>query len=265
MSPWFGTIRGFVSQPPEITLNRMLPAPATAARQLLSGDEVLDYRLVRSRRRSLTIIVHRDGAVEVRAPLRLAQRDIDAFLAERAEWIRRKQGEFARTPPPPPTEYRDGAAIPFLGESLVLAVATGRARTWSEPGRLCVRVADPSDEALVRERVMTWYRHQAERLMPERLAALWPKLATWRVPYPELRYRWMRSRWGSCSRDAKISLNVQLVKAPLTCIDYVVAHELCHLREFNHSARFYALLTELMPDWEQQRERLNAVGSLRTD
>lgn len=241
----------------------MPPALDSVALLSLDGHPPLAYRLVRARRKSLTIIVHRDGRVEVRAPLRLAQREIEAFLHARSAWIRGKQVEFAAAPPTP--QFISGEPVLFLGEPLVLQALTGRAMTWSEPGRLCLRLAEPDNAEQIKKRVHAWYKHQAERYLPERLDALWPRVAAWGLNKPSLRFRDMRSRWGSCSRDGRITLNIQLMKAPPECIDYVIAHELCHLREFNHGPGFYALQTELVPDWAERRARLNALGSLRTD
>jgi predicted metal-dependent hydrolase len=80
------------------------------------------------------------------------------------------------------------------------------------------------------------------------------------LPFPELRIRKMRSRWGSCSRRAEITLNLELIRMPLDCIDYVITHELCHLVEFNHSARFYELQSRFFPDWKERRRQLEELG-----
>ena len=92
----------------------------------------------------------------------------------------------------------------------------------------------------------------------ERLCACFQRVAHTGVAFPTLTIRQMKTRWGSCSRDSRILLNLRLIQAPIEYIDYVIVHELCHLKERNHSKRYYALLDTTMPDWREWRQRLNA-------
>jgi predicted metal-dependent hydrolase len=106
-----------------------------------------------------------------------------------------------------------------------------------------------------------WYRARAPEVFAGRLNGLQTRAAWLRDISPSvLKLRSMTHRWGSCTPAGNILLNPELVKAPLGCIDYVIAHELCHLRAMDHSARFVRLLRELVPDWERARQRLNAFG-----
>lgn len=91
-----------------------------------------------------------------------------------------------------------------------------------------------------------------------RLKACFPKMEHVGAPYPEITIRAMRSRWGSCSARGRITLNVKLIKVPKTYIDYVIFHELCHLAEPYHNARYYELLDRVLPDWRERRDRLNS-------
>lgn len=232
------------------------------ATALVHGGAALDYRLRRSQRKTLSLLVHRDGRLEARAPLSLARREIEAFIISRAEWIARKRAQFAALAPEAATPLVDGR-LAYLGGMLTLVLRQGRGLALRVGDELRLTLPYPDNPDAVALAVKAWYLQEAQAVLPTRLAALWPQVAAWGKPMPQLRFRWMRSRWGSCSRDGRIALNTQLLKAPLDAIDYVLAHELCHLREFNHGPGFYALLSALLPDWPARKRLLDEVGSLR--
>ncbi|MBI2380186.1 MAG: M48 family metallopeptidase [Gammaproteobacteria bacterium] len=239
-----------------------MPTTLAESRFLHAEPEALAYTLRRARRKTLCLVVRRDGGIEVRAPLRLGLGEIEGFVRERLPWLRRKQAEFAARPA---LVLADGGRVPFLGGELVLKIEAGRPKALRLGEALHLRVMDPGDAAQVRARLEAWYRGQAPLILGERFEAVWAAAAPWGLPRPDLRLRWMRSRWGSCSRDGRVCLNIQLAKAHPDAIDYVIAHEFCHLREFNHGPGFYRLLAQLMPDFARRRELLKAVGSLRED
>ena len=115
-----------------------------------------------------------------------------------------------------------------------------------------------SDKARVKELLDGWYRRQARRVFRERLDTCYPRVQHLGIDYPELALRVMKSRWGSCTQAGRITLNVKLIQVPKDFIDYVVVHELCHLKEHNHSRKYYDLLDRVMPDWKQRRDQLNS-------
>jgi predicted metal-dependent hydrolase len=144
----------------------------------------------------------------------------------------------------------------FLGQPFTLEIR--RAASVSvECDEQSIRVAlrDPENPEQLERHLNSWYRAQAGAIFAERLL-----LVCQRFPgilaAPELRLRRMRRRWGSCSRTGRVTLNVDLVKLPLSLIDYVIAHELCHLTEFNHGPKFYRLLEYAMPDWKAREQLL---------
>ena len=114
-----------------------------------------------------------------------------------------------------------------------------------------VSCANPSRPEAVEKQIIHWYRRQAEALFPERIQVIGGLFSTRGDP-SRVTVRKMKSRWGSCSSTGEICLNLLLMKAGLSQIDFVIAHELCHLRHFAHNASFYALLGEVMPDWKEQ-------------
>ena len=219
-----------------------------------------EYQVVRSRRRSLELRVYPDHRVEVRAPLRCPQRDILAFVEERHDWVRKRLAAFPLRPVRTAEErFGQGSVHPYLGESLQLQLQAGRGPARHDADSLTLKVARPHDPQLVERALDGWYRRQAQSLFAERLEQMFPPFAERGHALPSLRLRKMRSRWGSLSRQTGMTLNTELIKTPLSCIDYVVVHELCHLEYMNHGPRFKALMTRMMPDWPTRRRQLNAL------
>lgn len=226
------------------------------------SGEVLAFRFLRSARRTIAIYVNRDGSVLVRAPTRAPFAEICLFLRERWEWLQHHRSRFLREPPRT-QRFEDGEPILHLGEELILRVEAAsrtRALRRGQELHLGVPARAPEDSSAVLAAVEGWQRREALQLFPERLAHCHATLQELRLPVPQLRVRKMRSRWGSCSRNAVITLNLELIRMPLDCIDYVITHELCHLVEFNHSPRFYELQSRFVPDWRERKRRLEALG-----
>lgn len=126
--------------------------------------------------------------------------------------------------------------------------------------RLLVRLADPTPEA-VRKTLRLWYRAEALRILTERLDALCPTIP-WLAAVPPWKIKLMRRRWGSCTARGELTFNTHLIKAPVRCIDYVLLHELAHIRELNHSKRYYAVLEQLLPEWKSLRHELETLAPL---
>ena len=225
------------------------------AMQLADG---LECRVRYSRRRTLAIYVYPDRRVELRAPVGCTDSELRRFIAAREDWVRRKLEEMAQRPLPPARLYQDGEPQPLLGRQYPLALVCGRPfGVWLAAGRLTVRFGRPEE---VPRRLSQWYREQALGVFANRLELCFPPMACLGIVKPALRSRPMRSRWGSCSRGGTITLNSELVKYPLEFIDYVLVHELCHLREFNHGPGFYALMDRFLPDWRDRKRELKRLA-----
>lgn len=222
------------------------------------GDgEPLEYRLRHTRRRTVGLYVHADGRVEVRAPQGCDRDYIHRFVLARLDWIRRKQTEFASRPRGRVPEYRDGELHSYLGRAYPLVLTwAARPRIRLAESRIRIEAPDVNEPDQVARRLADWYRQQAHELFPERLALGEVAMRDYRIPSPTLKIRSMKTRWGSCSRRGSITLNLELIRYPLPCLDYVIAHELCHLLEFNHGPGFYRLMDAVMPDWREHRARL---------
>jgi predicted metal-dependent hydrolase len=206
-------------------------------------------------RRTLGLYVLDGGDVELRLPRNCPTQVGEDFVRSRREWLERTLAGRGRASGLPEADYRDGAPVQLLGRSLRLTLRVGAAAAVTrDDGQVLVRLPSPRPSA-VYDALLAWYRHEALRLLPALVAQWYPRLA---LPgaAPSLRLRRMRARWGSCSSLGKLNLNLWLVRAPAACIDYVVVHELCHLREFNHGPAFHALVGSILPDWRERRAAL---------
>jgi predicted metal-dependent hydrolase len=226
------------------------------------GTTAIDYELTFSERKQLAIHVYPDGSVVVDAPLGSAFPEIEQKVLKRAAWILRQQRVFRSyaTPIPLPRRYVSGEAYLYLGRQYRLKVIeNATARVILSRGYLTVHVPDTSDKPRIARLLEGWYRGHARRVFSERLAACFPRVESLGVEYPEFAIREMKARWGSCSGAGRITLNLKLILAPKDLIDYVILHELCHLKEHNHSAAYYALLDRILPDWRERRAALNRM------
>ncbi|MDA0977801.1 MAG: SprT family zinc-dependent metalloprotease [Proteobacteria bacterium] len=223
--------------------------------EMSRGDDVIQLRVVRRRRKTMGLYVEKDRLPELRVPVNCAWRDIETFLASRHDWIRRAEAELRSRYTRPADDYRPGGQVCFLGRFLALDVTRSRHQLVEREGdRLVIGSRQPGDPACLERQVRGWLRRQAESLFPERIAQV-NRCFTDQIEPTGLVIRKMKSRWGSCSSQGELCLNLLLVKEGLPQIDFVVAHELCHLRHFAHNARFYGLMDKVMPDW-RAREAL---------
>ncbi len=223
------------------------------------GETTIAYTLLYAPRKTLAIHVYPDQRVTVKAPAGSDFAAVEDFLRRRAPWILRKQREFARYPAaPPPRRYVSGENFVYLGRQYRLKVSEGeRAGVKLVRGYLEVTTPSKAAGAVVRRQVEGWQRKQARRVFYARMQALLPRFLPLTLPEPEVIIKPLKARWGSCSHDGRITLNLALINMPKACIDYVIVHELCHLVEHNHGRQFYALLERVMPDWQARRKRLN--------
>ncbi len=226
-----------------------------AVRILQIGTRRLAYSLRLDDAPRLVISVYPDLTVAVRAPHGADPRQVDARVVRRAPWIHRQLLEFERYHPlPVPRRYLSGETYYYLGRQYRLRIRRGPEGVKLIRGFLLVTLhGKKRTERLVAE----WYRARAEVVFRSRLAAVMQRTQWLDRKARAIRIRRMMRRWGSCGPSGVITLNIELVKAPPSSIDYILAHELCHRVELSHSKRFYALLRRVVPDWERARERLN--------
>lgn len=224
------------------------------------GDERIHYevRFVNSRR-TLGIEVHPDQRVFVRAPEGCPRELIAERVKKRAAWISRQIAQFQQyRPRTPPRQYVNGETHLFLGRQYRLKISPADAASvTANGGYLIVKLTGSASRPRVRAALHRWYLDRARVVFAAIVEECVPRLT--RVPYPQLIVRTMRTRWGSLSPGGRMTLNVNLVRAPRVCIEYVVTHELCHWLHREHDVRFFRLLTNVMPDWERRKRQLETV------
>ena len=252
------------------------PAPAVAPRRfqhpraqrsIALGGHQVGYEFRRARRRSIGFVVGVDG-LSVSAPRWVAVTEVEQALQAKAGWILRKlheQHERAQRLAAARVEWREGTALPFLGETVIVlldARVTGaqlNSAADALPGvpRLTLHVGLPQSARpeQIREAVQAWLQRQARRVFEERCAHFAPRLG---VRVKRLSLSSASTRWGSASADGSVRLNWRLIHFALPVIDYVVTHELAHLREMNHSPAFWEVVRSVLPDFERHRGALRA-------
>jgi len=226
---------------------------------LTSPDgELIPYLLERRTRRTVGMRITTEGLL-VHAPKRISQEQIEKLLLTKINWIVSKL-RLHRENQVAPMAWRDGAKLWLLGNEITLNVrhdAKSRA-VEHEAGLLHVALPDPEDETAVARKVLHWYRRQALNDFSRRLELLAAKLG---VPAPRLFLSNANTRWGSCNSKSEIRLNWKLIQAPPHIINYVAAHELAHLKEMNHSARFWAVVESIFPEYKKAEKELKQLSS----
>ena len=228
-------------------------------RQIELPDRDLLYTLKRSHRRKTIGLKVSDDGLTVTLPARVSVAEADAVVREKAGWvIDRLERRQARTAPP--LRGVDGEAIGWLGVEMRLAVLThdkARTRVTRTEAEVIVHVDRHLSPADSRKAVLAalkrWRKSEALALMTPKLDAYAEALGAKR---PKVSVREQKSRWGSCSSDGSIRMNARLIAYPEALIDYVCAHEACHLKVMDHSSRFHALLDGLMPDQKRRQRAL---------
>jgi len=254
----------------------VVPAPATA-REALAGEvfrhpraqrdvrldgHLVAYEMRRARRRSIGFVVGPEG-LSVSVPRWVGVKEVDSALQEKRSWILRKlreQRERAQRLQSARIDWRDGTQLPFLGDTVILVLdarATGAVLDHGADGlpgmpRRLLRVGLPhtATPEQIRDVVQSWLQRQARRVFEERCAAFALRL---NVRVRRLALSSAATRWGSANADGSIRLNWRLVHFGLPVIDYVVTHELAHLREMNHSPAFWDVVRSVLPDYEHSR------------
>jgi predicted metal-dependent hydrolase len=227
--------------------------------ELPDSDGRLAYELQRTdRRRTVDVTVEPDRRVVVRAPREAARLRIEQILRRRLPWIRRQRRALESLPPPPtPRQWVAGETHRFLGRQYRLNPQRAPKRCVKLiAGYFLVCLPDPKNRLGIKLLMEAWYRDHAYRVLTERVERVLRSTTWLDVEMPSIWIRTMRQRWGSTTAQGRVIFNVDLVKLPLGCIEYVVAHELVHLAIPNHGPAFWRMLTRCLPEWKKWRERL---------
>ncbi|HYR05334.1 MAG TPA: SprT family zinc-dependent metalloprotease [Gallionella sp.] len=237
-------------------LRNLVAPPSVEQRTALLAGKNISYSLKRSsRRRSIGLRID-DRGLTVSIPLRASEKWLHSVLQDKAHWVVEKLDNW-QIRKPVKTHWADGEAVPYLGGTLTLRIVKSlfAAPPARRRGELCVFVVDDSDDTHVERLVLCWYRQQAESLFAERVAHYAPLL---NVAPRTIKLSAAKTQWGCCTACGTVRLNQQLIKLPLSLVDYVVVHELAHLRELNHSAAFWGVVESVCPDYTKLRREIGA-------
>lgn len=232
-------------------------------RQILIQDQVLEYELRRSKRRSIGFLIADEG-LRITAPRWVTLADIEQAIAEKQHWIINKLREkhaLANRRRQATMRWEDGARLPYLGSHLTLRIThQGRNAIQhdAELGILHISLPSDFDEQQLKDRVQSWLQQEAKRIFLQRMPIFAQRLG---VSYHSMSLSSAGTRWGSCTSQGKIRLNWRLIHFSPAIIDYVVAHELSHLREMNHSADFWATVASIYPEYEHAKQQLRQHAS----
>ena len=222
---------------------------------LPSGDQ-LHYQLERRQRRTVGLKITQTGLV-IHAPKRITQSQLEDIIVQKADWVLRKLASVSANKVAE-IQWQHGEQLLFLGNAVTLVVEhdpRSKAVIY-EPGVL--QLAMPNqDPKLIARKVIQWYQKQALADFTRRLEIFSSKLG---VKFTSLTLSSAASRWGSCNSRKEIRLNWRLLQAPQHIINYVVCHELAHIKEMNHSAKFWATVASIFPEYKSAEKELKALS-----
>ena len=235
-------------------LHRLITPAVVEQRSIQLAGKPVTYTLKRTgRRRSIGLRID-DRGLTVNMPLRASEKWLHSVLQEKAAWVVEKL-ESWQAKKPAPQQWVDGEPILYRGESFMLRIIPSLfdAPPQLHGTQLIVHVSKTDNPAVIEKSIMRWYRHEALQLFTECIAHFAPLL---NVNPNEIKLSSARTQWGSCTTHGTVRLNWQLIKMPLHLVDYVVVHELAHLREMNHSAAFWNVVETACPDYAKRRGEL---------
>ena len=211
-------------------------------------------KLVRAKRRTIALIIEKDGSLTVRAPKRAAMLDIDQFIHEKAGWILRTRERLKSIIEIPKRQYMDGEQFLYLGNSYELKLVPPQrpALKFDHEFKLGITAQKRGEAFFIK-----WYKEQAFQVISERVAEFSKRYNF--IP-KQVKISSAKTRWGSCSPDGTLNFTWRLIMAPLPVVDYVVVHELVHLRVKNHSQKFWKAVETIMPEYKTHRKWLRENG-----
>lgn len=227
------------------------------------GRTSIEYHYRYKDRKTLAIHVHPDLSITVDAPKGTELTTIRERVLKRAAWIRQARQDFKLyLPKQPPRQYVNGESHHYLGRQYRIKARKGSAESIRcYRGYFDIKCRGEPSSSYIRAMMESWYWDRANTVFKVRFREMLKKVPNSEVDESALVIKKLKTRWGSCSQSGKITLNLELIQAPTECIDYVILHELCHLKEHNHGQKFWALLKRLLPDYSARKHRLNTLLS----
>lgn len=224
----------------------------------------LSYKIIRRKRKTIGIKITEEGEIIVFSPLNISEKTIDTIVKSKEKWIRDKLEEIDRIGAgQKKKEFKAGETLLYLGEFITLEVLESNARKSSgliSNNTIKVFVSDGIErkEHIIRDTVINVYKQEAKRTFTER-TNLYSRIIE--VRPQRIVIKDQKTLWGSCSSKGNINYNYRLIMAPVEIIDYVVAHELCHLKHMNHSKEYWKVVQSVLPDYKERRLWLKVNGN----
>ena len=238
------------------------PYPSSNLNTFQYGRFSFDYHLVYEDRENLAITIRPDKSIMVKVPFGTQLDVIQTKLEKRGKWILQQVNYFDKFHPfQPPCEYVGGETHYYLGRQYRLKIDKSDYESVKLIGKFFViETKNRNDFNHIKLMLDQWYADHAELMLGHCTERHIKKILGANFENIEIRYRFLKRRWGNCDPDGIITFNIELVKAPIQCIDYVIVHELCHLVYPNHDKAFYDLLAKTIPEWREMKEKLELFG-----
>lgn len=233
----------------------------TIVRTISYGTQRISFTVIYSDRKTLEIAVHPNQSVIVKAPRDASLEIVDQKVKTRAHWILKQQHYFSQFYPRTPSrQYIGGETHLYLGKQYRLKIQADSQLSVKLKGQfLTITTTEPNNPDMTRKLLEKWYLERAKFKFEERLDSCFTTFKSLNYHRPTLQIRNLSKRWGSLTKKGTIILNRDLIRASSRYIDYVITHELCHLKYPNHSANFYRFLSSIMPDWEIRKSKLEQM------
>jgi len=227
-----------------------------SSERLLIHDIPVELRPNKRRRTRLGMTIDPGGFLVLDVPLNVSMADVEAVVTEHQRWLRHRLSEVQKTQSQSSQlSYQSGELVYVQGAALTLDVRAGLFESIVQTQTQLIVTTPQTDAMMVRNLLTGWYSQEAAVLFGSVLAS-YQDLPWLQGKCPPWRHRYMRSQWGSCSAKGRLSLNTHLVKTPKRLVEYVVLHELCHLKHHNHGQAFHELVAHHMPDWRARSTQL---------
>ena len=230
---------------------------------IIYGGKTIDFSLFYFDRKTMEISVQPDCTVIVKVPMQTDITLIEKKVFMRSRWILKQLNYFKQFIPKTPDRcYLNGETHLYLGKQYRLRLAEGTENSVKlSRGYFFITCRSMPTPGVTKKLLDQWYFEKARLQFLQSLNRCWQKCNSLGIDQPKLSIKRMKTRWGSLSDKGTVTLNTDLIRAPKACIDYVVTHELCHLKYHDHSPEFYALLDSIIPGWKKVKHRLEVTLS----
>ncbi len=236
--------------------------------QLTLSNRVITYDLQRKKVKNINLRIKPDGSIYVSANNSVSLKKINAFILSKEQFIINALDKYeeAKKTAPKAKEYVSGEVFVVFGREIELVVISAN-KNYVECDGLCIYlcVKDESDTELKKKTLNKWLKNQCEVAVTKLCEKIYPSFEKYCVDFPQIKFRTMTSRWGSCHTKKNIlTFNYRLISAPIEAIEGVVVHEFVHFIVPNHSKKFYDVLEAYLPDWKQRKKLLEQYGTKNT-